>query len=378
MEPNIKLGRFLGIEIGLHFSWLIIAALIVFSLAARFHFTNPEWSTAIVWSLAAVTAVLFFISILVHEMSHALVARRRGIAVRSITLFALGGVANMEKDSSDAKSEFWVAIAGPLTSVAIGVFFLGLAIASGWQPDAGTPASPLWAGFVWLGFINIVLAVFNMIPGYPLDGGRVLRSAIWWFTNDAVRATRIAATVGQVIAVAFIATGLFRFFAGAGIGALWIAFIGWFLSQAAGASYQEVQTSQALAGVRVKDVMSTDCAAIDARMNLRTFADEFLLRTGRRCFVVAQDGRETGLVTIQQMRQVPQNRWPFTTVADITVPLENVRTLSPDSDVKEALEVMARENINQLPVVFNGKLVGVISRVDVLQLLQTQAELRAA
>jgi Zn-dependent protease len=378
MRPSIRLGRFFGIDIGLHYSWLIIALLIVFSLAGHFRLTNPQWGPQVIWSLAAVTALLFFASIVVHELSHAVIAKSRGMSVRSITLFALGGVANIEKESSDAKSEFWMAIVGPITSVVIGLVFLGLARSTGWRPELGTPPSPVWAGLVWLGYINIALAVFNMIPGYPLDGGRVLRSIVWRFTGNMVRSTQIAASVGQFIAAGFIVFGLFRFFLGAGFGGLWLAFIGWFLSQAAAASYGEAEASVALAGVRVGDVMSQDCPTVDGNVNLRAFAEEHLLRTGRRCFVVLQDTRELGLVTVHELKQIERDRWPFTTVAQIAVPFERMRTVSPDTNITQALEFMVREDVNQLPVISNGKLAGVISRGHVLQFLQTQAELKAA
>jgi Zn-dependent protease len=332
----------------------------------------------VIWSLAAATAVLFFASILVHELSHAAVAKRRGMSVRSITLFALGGVANIEKESTDAKSEFWVAIVGPITSVVIGLVFLGLARATGWRPEFGTPPSPVWAGLVWLGYINIALAVFNMIPGYPLDGGRVLRAIAWRFTGNVVRATRIAAGVGQFIAAALIIFGLLRFFAGAGFGGLWIAFIGWFLSQAAAASNAETEASAALSGVRVGDVMSEDCPTVDGNTNLRTFAEEYLLRSGRRCFVALENGRQSGLVTVHELKEIPRDRWPFTTISQIELPFDLIRTVSPDTNVTQALEIMVREDVNQLPVLSNGKLAGVISRGNVLQFLQTQAELKAA
>src|SRR5262245_51694179 len=208
MRPSIKLGRISGIDIGLHYSWFIIALLIFFSLAAHFQFVNPQWSVALTWSLAAITALLFFASIVAHELSHAAVANARGVPVKSITLFALGGVANIEKESTDARSEFWIAIVGPVTSAVIGLLCLGVVWMAGWRPEAGTPLAPLGTGLLWLGYINIALAIFNMIPAYPLDGGRVLRSIVWETSRDPVRATKVAAGVGQFIAVAFIVFGL--------------------------------------------------------------------------------------------------------------------------------------------------------------------------
>ncbi|MEJ7863144.1 MAG: site-2 protease family protein [Pyrinomonadaceae bacterium] len=216
MEAQIKLGRIFGIQIGLHYSWLIIALLVAFSLGGHFQMMNPDWGAGVVWTTAIVTALLFFAAILVHELSHAAVARMRGLPVKSITLFALGGVAEIEREAADAKTEFWMGIVGPITSAVIGLICLALAFALGWTPAQGmmTAATPFLAMLVWLGYINISLAVFNMIPGFPLDGGRVLRAIIWWTTGDASRSTRIAARVGQFVAIGFIVWGIFSFSAG--------------------------------------------------------------------------------------------------------------------------------------------------------------------
>jgi Zn-dependent protease/CBS domain-containing protein len=378
MRPNIRLGRVFGIDIGLHYSWFVIALLIVFSLTGHFQSVNPQWSVGLRWSLAIVTGLLFFASILAHELSHAAVAKARGVPVRSITLFALGGVANIEKESSDAASEFWMAIAGPITSVVLGLLFLGIARAAGWHPASGTPPAPLWAGLVWLGYINLALALFNMIPGYPLDGGRVLRAILWGINHNLARATRLAAGVGQFIAIAFIVFGFFRFFYTGAFGGLWLAFIGWFLADAAAASHAGVEVSMALAHVRVGDVMSMDCPPIDGNTNLRTFAEDHPLRTGRRCFTVLQNGRQWGFVTINELKRVKSSRWPFTTVGDIALPLEQLHAVSPETPLTNALQLMARENVSQLPVISNGELVGVINRGHAVQFMETQQELKAA
>jgi Zn-dependent protease/predicted transcriptional regulator len=378
MRPSIILGRLFGIEIGIHYSWLVIAFLIMFSLAGHFQISNPDWSPQVVWFLATLTALLFFASILAHELSHAAVAIRRGLTVRSITLFALGGVANIEKESVDARSEFWVAIVGPIASACIGVFFLGAAIAFGWRPEMGTSGSPAQAALVWLGFVNLGLAAFNMIPGYPMDGGRVVRAIAWRLTGSLVRATRLASGVGQFIAMVFIMLGISRFFTGAGIGGLWMAFIGWFLLQAAATSTADVEAKDALSGVRVADIMAEDCPSVDGNLNLRTFADDHLLRTGRRCFVVLENGQQSGIATVQDLKRIPRERWPFTTVSQIARPVDQVRTVSPDSTVTDALQVMVQENLNQVPVVADGFVAGVISRVNVLEVLQTRTELKAA
>ncbi|MEK7834397.1 MAG: site-2 protease family protein, partial [Acidobacteriota bacterium] len=231
MEAQIKLGRIFGVEIGLHYSWLIIALMIVFSLAGYFGAEHSNWGTGVIWGMAIITALLFFAAIVAHEMSHALMARRRGLPVRSITLFALGGVAQFEKEPEDAKTEFLVSIVGPIASAAIGFVCLLLAWMLGWMVTV-KPATPLGAMLVWLGYINLGLAVFNLLPAFPMDGGRVLRAIVWWRTGSAQRATRIASLTGQFLAFALIIFGIYRFIAGAGFSGLWLAFIGWFLFNA--------------------------------------------------------------------------------------------------------------------------------------------------
>ena len=378
MRPSIRLGRIFGIDIGLHYSWGVIALLIVFSLVGHFQLVNPQWTAGLRWSLAGLTTLLFFASILAHELSHAAIGKARGIEVKSITLFALGGVANMEREPSDAASEFWMAIAGPSTSVVIGLLFLGIARVAGWQPQSGTPPAPLEAGLVWLGYINVALAIFNMIPGYPLDGGRVLRAVVWRINSDLTRATKIAARVGQFVAMAFIVFGFFRFFYTGAFGGLWLAFIGWFLADAAAASHAKVEVSFALADARVGDVMSQDCPAVEGNMSLRAFAENHILRTGRHCFVVLQNGRRSGLVTLDVLKKIDRNKWPFTMVADVARRFEQLLTVSPQTPLRRALELMAQDNVNELPVVSNGELVGFVSRGHVVQFMQAQQELKTA
>src|SRR5215470_7796861 len=217
MRPQIKLGRLFGIEIGLHYSWIIIAILIVFSLAMQFHGVHRDWSEAVEWGTAILTAVLFFVCIVLHELGHSLVAQSRGLRVPSIVLFALGGVSQMEKESPDAKTEFWISLVGPLVSFALGLLCLGLAHAAGWVGPSSS-GSPLVVMLAWLGYINFTLGFFNLVPAYPLDGGRVFRAVAWWWTHSMQRATRIASMVGQVFAFLFILAGLWQFFQGQGFG----------------------------------------------------------------------------------------------------------------------------------------------------------------
>ena len=373
MKAQIKLGRIFGIEIGLHYSWFIIALLITLSLVGQFHEFNLQWGEGLIWTTAIATSLLFFTSIVAHELSHAAVARMRRLPVRAITLFALGGVAQIEKESDEAGTEFWMGIAGPVMSVLIG-FCLGLAVALGW-PLATIPQTPLQAMLMWLGYINISLAIFNMVPGFPLDGGRVLRGIIWWATGDGQRATRIAARVGQLVAFGFIILGISRFFGGAGVGGLWIAFIGWFLLEAAGASRAQAEISQRLRGVSVGDLVKHDCPVVSGHDNLQTFVNEYLLRTGKRCFLVRDGQGVEGLITPHEVTETERSRWPYTTVDEVMRPLGQVHAVSPDTPVAEAMEMMAREDLNQLPVMRNGSVEGFISRAGVLRLLQTRSEL---
>lgn len=374
MHSQIKLGRVFGIEIGLHYSWIVIALLIVFSLAGHFRETNAQWGDRVVLTTAVITGVLFFATLIAHELAHSLVAQSRGLPVKSITLFALGGVSQIEKEAPDAKTEFWIAIVGPLTSFVIGAILLGLSSALGWTSVA-TPATPILAMMVWLGYINVALGIFNLVPGFPLDGGRVLRAIVWWITKDPVRSTRIAARVGQTVALFFIVVGVFRLFSGAGFAGLWIAIIGWFLLDAAGSTYAQVELNERLRGVKVGDIMTRDCPTVDGPTNLQNFIEEFLLRTGRRCFVVVENGNLAGIITAHEIKEIEPAIRPYKTVSDAMRPIDQLRTVTADTPVVDVLETMGREDLNQLPVVSDGRLEGVISRGQVLRYLQTRMEL---
>jgi Zn-dependent protease/predicted transcriptional regulator len=373
MRSHIKLGRIGGIEIGLHYSWFIIAILIALSLAAHFHQVQPGWSETVVWAASIITSALFFVTLLLHELAHSLVAKSRGLRVRAITLFALGGVSQIETEASDAKTEFWIAIVGPLTSFAIGLVLLGLAWLMGWRAGQAEAIGPVGAVLLWLGYINIALGAFNMIPGFPLDGGRVLRAIVWWVVKKADRATRIAAQVGQVVAFLFILYGLYRFFVGANFGGLWLAFIGWFLLDAARSSYMQVGLMAGLRGQRVGDIMESDCTRVEGYLSLRDFVEKYVLHSATRCFVVMQNDHVAGIVTASDARRVSRENWDQTSVQSIMRPLSTLRTVSPDMPAMKALELMGRENLNQLAVVVDGQLKGIFSRSQVLRFMQIHA-----
>ena len=369
MRSHIKLGQIGGIEIGLHYSWFVIALLITFSLATHFRSVNPAWNIAWVWAAAVITSILFFATLLLHELAHSLLAISRGLRVQAITLFALGGVSQIESEAQDARSEFWIAIVGPLTSFLIGVLCLGIAAALGWTPGR-EPSAPVPAVLIWLGYINISLAAFNMIPGYPLDGGRILRAVAWWITHSMERATRIAATNGQVVAFLFILYGIYRVFVGENLGGLWIAFIGWFLLDAARSTYLQIGIAAGLRGHRVADFMERDCPTVPAYLSVRDFVDEYLLHSTNRCFFVVQDRNPVGMVTAADVKKIPRDRWMQTSLQGIMHPLGKMATVPPDMPVMQALEVMGREHVNELAVVSGGKLEGIFSRNQIARFLQ--------
>ncbi len=240
--------------------------------------------------------------------SHTRSSRSHIVHVRAITLFALGGVSQIEKNPDDAKTEFWMAIAGPLTSCALGCACLGVALCCGWHPGA-SPAAPV-DELVWLGYINVGLGIFDLVPSYPLDGGRVLHAILWWRSGNASRSTRVAARIGEGLGLLFIALGAVQVFQGAALDGIWIAFIGWFLTQAAAQSYREAGAVPCLAPLRVADVMSTGCPIVSERLNVQRFVDEEMLGSGKRCFFVEDNGAFAGLVTPHEIKRLKRSEWP--------------------------------------------------------------------
>lgn len=374
MQPSVKLGRVAGIDIGLHYTWLLIAVLIAGSFAGYFSEMNPEWKTRVTWSAAILISLLFFGSIVLHELAHALVAKAYGIPIRTITLFALGGVAHIEKNTATPAAEFWMGIAGPVMSGVVGFLCAWLVV---WL-DAGAATVEMSAPvavLLSLSSLNFMLAVFNLIPGFPLDGGRILRALLWRITGDEDRATRFSARVGQGIALALFGLGLWEFLAVDSISGLWLGLLGWFLLDAATSSYLQVEILTNLRGIRVGDVMSNDCTIVQADTSLQRFADEYVLKTGRRCYAVEDRGTITGLITPADLARMERSRWGNTTIEQVTHPLNQLRSVSPDTPVAEALQTMGREDVNQLPVIEAGRMEGVLSRSHIMHVLQTRTEL---
>jgi Zn-dependent protease/predicted transcriptional regulator len=377
MTPGsgIRIGRILGIPIYLHPSWFIIFALITVSLATQFANQHPRWSQAQHWSLGVLTSLLFFCSVLFHELSHSVVALHYRIPVVSITLFVFGGVARIGREPSRAQQEFNIAVAGPVSSymLAAGFWLLGRAF----------PSSEMLTALAgWLAQINAWLATFNLAPGFPLDGGRILRALVWGRTGDYTRATRAASRGGQLLAYVMIVAGIWQSLTSNFVGGLWLAFIGWFLLTAAQESYAQVAIRGALEGLRAADIMSRELPAVGRATSLEDYVHE-MLRTGRRCHLVMEDGELQGLMTVHALNRVPREDWAVTSVQAAMVPRAQIRLAAPEEPVLALLERMQSEDINQMPVVADsgspgaGRVVGIVTRDSILRVIRTRTEMGA-
>ena len=363
-SKHVRIGRIAGIPISLDYSWFLIFFLLTWSLGASYFPSQyPGWAAWEYWVIGGLATVLLFASVLLHELGHAAAARHYRIPVREITLFIFGGVAQIQEEPKSAWSEFWIAIAGPIVSLALGVLFYVLALTAG-------AVSQLYATFSYLGYINLALFAFNLIPGFPLDGGRVLRAMLWGMSKDTSQATIIAANVGRFIAYGFIALGLIMMLQGNFFDGVWMAFIGWFLESAAVAQVQQQKLRDILKRYRVAQAMNTRLTLLPADTPLDVLVHEHLLGSGKRAYVVQRDGVPLGMVTIHQIKKAPKDAWDTTTASDVMIPMQEARAISPGEDLWTALSAMDREGVNQLLVVDHGRIVGMISREDLVSFLQ--------
>jgi len=361
-----QIARVFGIPIYLHPTWVVVFLLVALTLNATIAAEAPGVGSVPRWIAAGSTALLFFGSILFHELAHSLVARRYQIAVRSITLFFFGGVAAIEQDPPTPRAELEIAIAGPIASALLGFGFSAL----GGVFAAGSADALM---FAWLGRINLSLAVFNLLPGLPLDGGRVLRAWLWARQGDATRATRLAARVGQLLAYGLIGLGAATALSGgSAIGGLWLAFIGWFLLTASAASARQAEIDATLEGLRARDLLTREIAWLDGSASVGTFARDFVMR-GKRWALVGAPGIATGIVTISDVKRVAPPEWDRTPVASIATPMERVVTSPPEASVRELLQLMGSHEVNQIPIVEAARIVGAVTREAVVQAIQVRA-----
>ncbi len=371
MRGSLSLGKILGIPIRLHVSWFLIALLITWSLAASyFPQSNPGWGSTTYWIVGGAASLLFFASVLLHELGHSVLALREKVPVKSITLFFFGGVAQIGREPPTAGAEFRIAIAGPVTSLGLAALFGGLGAVLADQPLLSAPLT-------YLGQINLLLVLFNMIPGFPLDGGRVLRAALWGWRGNYGQATRWAARGGQLVAFGFIGLGVFQFFFGAGLNGLWLAFIGWYLNSAAQASLQQVQLQEMLSGVKARNIELEHCLPVANDLRLDRLVDDHVLAEGQRCFVVMGSDQAEGVITLDDLRSLGRGGRNGLTAGQVSKPVLAAAAAAPDDDVWSLVQRMGEEELSQVPVVEDGRVLGLLTREKLMSHLRLRAELAA-
>jgi Zn-dependent protease len=383
---GIRVARILGIPIFIDFSWILVFGLITFTISGNFAAQHPAWTNAQTWTLGLLTTLLFFSSVVFHELAHSVVAQGYKIRVLSITLFIFGGLARISREPTKAIQEFNIAVAGPLSSGFLSVFFYSLTFLVPGNQMIATSAT-------FLGQTNLMLAAFNLLPGFPLDGGRIFRAMVWGATKDFVRATQVAGASGKMIASAMIVAGigsiaserLAGLLATIGLGrwdGAWFVLIGWYLLNAAQASLTQVTIRGALAGLSATDVMSHEVPTIPANMNLVEYSNE-VLRTGRRMHIVTMDDRLVGLMNVAALNKVSRDEWDMNSVQAVMVPRDKIIWASPEEPLQRLLERLLAADVNQMPVVSHGEdgsahIVGIVTRDAILRVIQTRSELGAA
>jgi Zn-dependent protease/CBS domain-containing protein len=376
LRGGIPIGKAFGIQLRLHYSWFFIFALVTWALAAAYFPTvYPTWSLSARIAAGLITSVLFFASVLVHELMHSIVSQRQGIPVQSITLFIFGGVSQITSEPKQPGDEFRMAIVGPVSSLAIGGILLGVYFQ--WRSVDTFAVQFITAIAYWLGYINLVLGVFNLIPGFPLDGGRVLRSLIWWRSGNLTSATRIASNIGRGVGFLFIFGGIYFIFTGNWVNGIWLALIGWFLESAAVGSYQQLLMQEMLKGHVASEVMSSDCVVVPPDMTIDHLVNGNILTSGRRCFPVGSGSEIMGLMTLHNVKEVPREQWTTETVQQAMTPFDKLKWVRPDEELSSVLRILTQDNINQVPVVVDNKIVGMVSRENLLNFVHVRSRLGA-
>jgi Zn-dependent protease len=370
-RPGLKITTILGIPIYVDTSWVFVFALITYTIGEQFAQMHPQWTGTQHWTLGILTSLLFFSSVIFHELAHSVVAQHYKIRVISITLFLFGGLARIERDPSKAIQEFNIAIAGPLASGLLAGTFYSLRLLFPYSQMAGALGT-------WLGSTNLWLALFNLLPGFPLDGGRIFRAIVWGATKNFAKATRIAGASGKLIAYVMILGGAWGVFHENIQLGLWTAFIGWFLLNAAQESVAQVAIRETLAGLNAADVMSHEVPTVDGHITLEEYGAE-VLRTGRRFHLVLTDDRLVGLMNVHMLNSVPREEWAHNSVQAPMIPREKILWASPEEPLLRLLERLLAADVNQMPVVSgteNGThVVGMVTRDSILRVVQTGAEL---
>jgi Zn-dependent protease/predicted transcriptional regulator len=370
MTGSINLGRIFGIDVGFHWSWVFIFFLVTWSFAEGvLDYFYDDWTIAQLYIGGAIISMIFFLSVLLHELSHAIVSNRLGLPVRNITLFVFGGVANLTREPDTPGDEFKIAIVGPLMSLLLAILF-GVGWIALYAFSDGLSGIALQ-----LAIINLSLAVFNMLPGFPLDGGRVFRSLVWGRSKDRLKATRYASKLGEWIAYGVMAIGIGFTLFGNFVSGVWFFVIGLFLRNASTASYEQIVMETTLSGIAVRDVMRRDVKAVPPDMTVEELVHDHVMSQGARCFAVMAAGDFAGLVTLTDVRNVPRSAWPVTSVYRTMTPATRLHTVSPGENLTRVLQMMAEHDVNQLPVVQGRELVGMLDRADVMRFIQVRRDL---
>ncbi len=369
MRQDIKLFKVIGIQISIDYSWFIIFALVAWSLAqGYFPYFRPGLTVGSYWFMGFLSSLLLFASVVVHELCHSYVAKRMGVDIKEITLFIFGGVAQLSREPDRAEEELKIAIAGPAASIALAVFFFLLTKAVATLH----PTSIFIDIFRYTFIINIVLAVFNLIPGFPLDGGRILRAIWWWKTADLERATQVASNAGKAFSTFLIFLGILQILRLNIIGGVWAILIGMFLRQAAESSYQQLVVKRILWGIKVRDIMTRDPVAVDSTMPLERVVEEYFFHHPYVSYPVLEGGKVIGLLTLQDIRRVPKEEWGRLTAGEVVERLDEDLFLHPDDRVSEALEKMINLGRGRLVVVEGERLTGIVTRRDIMKLLEVR------
>jgi len=371
MDNALVLGRLFGIQFRLHYTWFIIFVLITVSLSWQlFPYNYPDWPWWLYWVTGIVTSLLFFTSVVAHELSHSLVGRANSIPVKSITLFIFGGVAEMSGEATKPNAELKMATAGPVCSLVIA----GLS-ALLWFSTRSI-IEPLAAMFRWLAYTNLMLAAFNLIPGFPLDGGRVFRSLLWRFTGNYMPSTRIATRLGRGIGYLFILGGIaIMFILRDWLSGAWFVFIGWFLENAASSSYHQAKWRDALHGFIASQVMTSDYPAVPANITINQLVQGYIFTSGRDYFLVTDEGKLMGILPLNSIKAVSQRDWPVTQVKEVMTPVDKIKVAYPDQDALSIMEQMDENNIDQMPVASEGRVMGLITRDNLIRFLRIRSEL---
>jgi Zn-dependent protease/predicted transcriptional regulator len=368
----LRMGSISGIEIQLFISSVITLSLIIVSLSIYFHSSNPAWGIGLACGLALITGALFCASMITNEISRAIVARMHGLRVSAISLFALGGMTQIENEAADARSEFRVGIVGTFTYMAIGFCCLTIAWLNGWEPMSET-MTPIQVIIIWLGYLNIGLGIINLTPAFPMDGGYILRAIMWWITGDRRKATKRILLTGKFFASCYLVIGILLILKSIVLGGLLLLIIGWYLDVTTQVKVSQRDILERLRGVCVRDLMARQCPYIDGNTNLQTFVENHHASGGESCFMILERGKLTGLITLHDVRNIGHRRWPYTVIYDVMNRIDQMQTVKPEAPITDALELMGSQT-NQLAVMSNGRLVGILSRDHIMGHLLARSE----